>query len=172
MMEQFPAGMVPAGVVQPVDTSTLAPLPYLQPVAVTPAAGLRPLGDSAGNLQAAAVATAGGNTTSSLRTSGSGQMGGAAVNKSRLRWTPDLHASFVAAVNQLGGPEKATPKGILKIMSVDGEEGGGNGCGPACGFQRLVLRTPSPSHTPLSLPLCRPQGSPSITSRATCKNIA
>ncbi|KAL1804641.1 hypothetical protein DCAR_0830440 [Daucus carota subsp. sativus] len=36
--------------------------------------------------------------------------------KERLKWTQELHDLFEKAVNQLGGPYRATPKGILKAM--------------------------------------------------------
>ena len=41
-------------------------------------------------------------------------------NKLRLRWTPELHDRFVEAVERLGGADKATPKGVLQRMDVDG----------------------------------------------------
>ncbi|XP_076911371.1 uncharacterized protein LOC143569305 [Bidens hawaiensis] len=38
----------------------------------------------------------------------------------RLRWTPELHHSFVHAIERLGGHEKATPKLVLQMMDVRG----------------------------------------------------
>jgi len=43
-----------------------------------------------------------------------------ALPKSRLRWTPQLHDRFIAAVNYLGGRDKATPKTILRMMKIPG----------------------------------------------------
>ncbi|KAF9666102.1 hypothetical protein SADUNF_Sadunf16G0193800 [Salix dunnii] len=40
--------------------------------------------------------------------------------KPRLRWTTELHERFVDAVAQLGGPDKATPKTIMRTMGVKG----------------------------------------------------
>ncbi|XP_058102599.1 protein PHR1-LIKE 3-like [Magnolia sinica] len=40
--------------------------------------------------------------------------------KPRLRWTAELHERFVDAVTQLGGPDKATPKSIMRTMGVKG----------------------------------------------------
>ncbi|XP_073134547.1 myb family transcription factor PHL7-like isoform X2 [Henckelia pumila] len=41
-------------------------------------------------------------------------------SKQRLRWTHELHDRFVDAVAQLGGPDRATPKGVLRVMGVQG----------------------------------------------------
>ncbi|ESW12322.1 hypothetical protein PHAVU_008G103100 [Phaseolus vulgaris] len=51
---------------------------------------------------------------------GSSRSRGSATAKERLRWTQELHDRFVVAVNRLGGPDRATPKGILKGMKALG----------------------------------------------------
>ncbi|KAK8630294.1 hypothetical protein V6N13_079092 [Hibiscus sabdariffa] len=43
-----------------------------------------------------------------------------AGHKQRIRWIPELHELFLNAVDQLGGPESATPKNILNRMNVEG----------------------------------------------------
>ncbi|CAL9050746.1 unnamed protein product [Musa banksii] len=42
------------------------------------------------------------------------------ASRQRLRWTNELHERFEDAVTQLGGPDRATPKGVLRIMGVPG----------------------------------------------------
>ncbi|KQK17714.1 myb family transcription factor PHL7 isoform X2 [Brachypodium distachyon] len=42
------------------------------------------------------------------------------ATRQRLRWTDELHGRFLDALTQLGGPDRATPKGILRTMGVQG----------------------------------------------------
>ncbi|EER95793.2 transcription factor HHO2 [Sorghum bicolor] len=42
------------------------------------------------------------------------------ARKVRRCWSTELHRQFVAALNQLGGPQVATPKQIRELMKVDG----------------------------------------------------
>ncbi|KAL3819900.1 hypothetical protein ACJIZ3_005805 [Penstemon smallii] len=48
------------------------------------------------------------------------QLGAVSSNKTRIRWSQDLHDRFVECVNRLGGSDKATPKAILKLMDTEG----------------------------------------------------
>ncbi|KAI4300704.1 hypothetical protein L6164_034050 [Bauhinia variegata] len=43
----------------------------------------------------------------------------ASKGKRRIRWTKDLHDPFITIVDRLGGPQKAKPKEILKMMGSD-----------------------------------------------------
>ncbi|KAF5475033.1 hypothetical protein F2P56_006880 [Juglans regia] len=51
---------------------------------------------------------------------GNGHDNASLASKQRLRWTHELHERFVDAVAQLGGPDRATPKGVLRVMGVQG----------------------------------------------------
>ncbi|KAL5198539.1 hypothetical protein ABZP36_002051 [Zizania latifolia] len=42
------------------------------------------------------------------------------ARKARRCWSPELHRKFVSALQQLGGPQVATPKQIREMMKVDG----------------------------------------------------
>ncbi|KAE9599703.1 putative transcription factor MYB-HB-like family [Lupinus albus] len=63
--------------------------------------------------QLANVAVLGGSSMKNATSAGGS-------GKQRLRWTSDLHDHFVDAITQLGGPDRATPKGVLRVMGVPG----------------------------------------------------
>ncbi|XP_022640278.1 probable transcription factor KAN4 [Vigna radiata var. radiata] len=50
-------------------------------------------------------------------TSGNSASSMVPTRKKGIKWTEDLHEQFVAAVNNLGGAQKATPKAVLKMMN-------------------------------------------------------
>ncbi|KAG5063550.1 hypothetical protein JHK85_004733 [Glycine max] len=63
--------------------------------------------DSAPVIEAEVVCATSGNSASSM----------VPTRKNRIKWTKDLHEQFVAAVNSLGGPQKAKPKAVLQMMN-------------------------------------------------------
>ncbi|RYR78233.1 hypothetical protein Ahy_A01g002968 [Arachis hypogaea] len=60
------------------------------------------------------------STTSRERKRGSGVRQYVRSKMPRLCWTPNLHLSFVHAVQRLGGQERATPKLVLQLRNVRG----------------------------------------------------
>lgn len=90
--------------------------------------------------------------------------------KPRLRWTADLHDRFVDAVTQLGGPNKATPKSIMRTMNVKGltlfhlkshlqkyrlgkQSGKDMGEGPNAGISAsYLLESPGTNNSTLNMP--------------------
>ena len=79
-----------------------------------------------GAVASTAAAAAGGGAAKRAKTATASGGSDAAANapssrgNARLRWTPELHREFIHAVDQLGGLEIATPKGIMSLMSTAG----------------------------------------------------
>ncbi|KAK4798151.1 hypothetical protein SAY86_030477 [Trapa natans] len=62
----------------------------------------------------------GASTMEPINGGNNGSNNSSLASKQRLRWTHELHERFVDAVAQLGGPDRATPKGVLRVMGVQG----------------------------------------------------
>ncbi|KAJ7516654.1 hypothetical protein O6H91_22G066300 [Diphasiastrum complanatum] len=58
--------------------------------------------------------------TCSISGNGSTHVTGQPQRKARRCWSPELHRRFVNALQQLGGPQVATPKQIRDLMKVEG----------------------------------------------------
>ncbi|CAK8542976.1 unnamed protein product [Lathyrus sativus] len=78
-----------------------------------PEANMMPHKSQGGGEQIANVGGLSGSVVKDAAPAGGG-------GKQRLRWTSDLHDRFVDAITQLGGPDRATPKGVLRVMGVPG----------------------------------------------------
>ena len=81
---------------------------------------------ASGAVASTAAAAVGGGGAKRAKTATASEGSDAAANapssrgNARLRWTPELHREFIHAVDQLGGLEIATPKGIMSLMTTAG----------------------------------------------------
>uniref|UniRef100_A0A7I4DSX3 HTH myb-type domain-containing protein n=1 Tax=Physcomitrium patens TaxID=3218 RepID=A0A7I4DSX3_PHYPA len=93
---------------------TIKYMPLQTPLQVEPVASRPPTTEQRPKSSSGATSAESPKPSSSeAGTSGS-------ASKSRLRWTPELHEKFVIAVAHLGGPDRATPKAVQRLMGVQG----------------------------------------------------
>ncbi|XP_028795386.1 transcription factor HHO3-like [Neltuma alba] len=77
-------------------------------------------GKSASPAPVAAMSSTAGAVTNGGGNKRSEEKDGQGQRKQRRCWSPELHKRFLQALQQLGGPDSATPKQIRELMKVDG----------------------------------------------------